>query len=78
MTGLRESYETSMQDSSTSKSSLKAVFPKCETSDGLCGKAKGFKFMCSINYNNYLEGIRCFANELKGTMSRHCIFMCSR
>ena len=38
----------------------RVVFPKCETSEGLCTKARDFKLMCSIDYNNYLEGIRCF------------------
>ena len=39
----------------------RAVFPKCETSEGLWAKARDFKFMCSIDYNNYLEGTRCFS-----------------
>ena len=38
----------------------RAVFPKCETSEGLCAKARDFKLMCWIDYNNYLEGTRCF------------------
>ena len=36
----------------------RAVFPKCETSEGLCAKAR---LMCLIDYNNYSEGTRCFA-----------------
>ena len=38
----------------------RAVFPKCDTSEGLCAKARNFKLMCSIDYNNYLERTRCF------------------
>ena len=38
----------------------RAVFPKCETSEGLWAKARDFKLMCSIDYNSYLEGTRCF------------------
>ena len=40
-----------------------AVFPKymSETSEGLCTKARDFKLMCLIDYNNYSEGTRCFA-----------------
>ena len=30
----------------------RAVFPKCETSEGLCAKARDFKLMCLIEYNN--------------------------
>ena len=44
----------------------RVAFPKCETSAGFCTKAREFKLMCSIEYNNYLEGTRFFANELKG------------
>ena len=39
----------------------RAVFPKCETSEGLCAKARDFKLMCLIDYNNYSEGTRCFS-----------------
>ena len=39
----------------------RAVFTKCETSKGLCSKARDFKRLCFIDYNNYLEGTRCFA-----------------
>ena len=39
----------------------RAVFPKCETSEGLCAKARDFKLMCLIEYNNYSERTRCFA-----------------
>ena len=53
------------------------MFPKCETSEGLCAKARDFKLMCSIDCDNYLEGTRCFANEIKGVRSRYCIFVCS-
>lgn len=55
----------------------RVVFPKCETSEGLYAKARDFKLMCSIDCNNYLEGTRCFANEIKGVRSRYCIFVCS-
>ena len=54
----------------------RAVFPKCETSEGLCAKARDFKLMCSIDCNNFLEGTRCFAHEIKGVRSRYCIFVC--
>jgi len=40
-------------------------------------KTRDFKLMSSIDYNNYLEGTRCFVNELKGVKSRYCIFVCS-
>jgi len=36
-----------------------------------------FKSMSSIDYNNYLEGTRFFANELKGVRSRYCFFVCT-
>ena len=52
----------------------RAVFPKCETSEGLCAKAR---LMCLIDYNNYSEGTRCFAKQLKGVRLRHFIFVCS-
>ena len=39
----------------------RAVFPKCEASEGLCAKARDFKLTCSIDCNNYSEGTRCFA-----------------
>jgi len=55
----------------------RAVFPKCKTSEGLCANARDFKLMSSIDYNNYLEGTRCFANELKGVRSKYCIFVCN-
>ena len=38
------------------------MLPKCEASEGLCAKARDFKLMCSIDYNNYLEGTRCFSH----------------
>jgi len=56
----------------------RAVFPRCETSEGLCANARDFKLMSSIDYSNYLEGTRCFANELKGVRSKYCIFACNR
>ena len=52
------------------------LFLKCETSEGLCAKARDFELMCSIDYSNYLEETRCFANKLKGVRSRYCIFVC--
>ena len=39
----------------------RAVFPKCETSEGLCATARDFKLMCSIDYNNYSKGTIYFA-----------------
>ena len=42
------------------------MLPKCETSKGLCAKARDFKLMCSIDYNNYLEGTRCFSRVAEG------------
>ena len=39
----------------------RAVFPKCETSEGLCAKARDFKLTSLNEYNNYSEGTRCFA-----------------
>ena len=53
------------------------MFPKRETSEGLCAKAGDLKLMCSIDYNNYSEGTRCFAKELKGVRLRHFIFVFS-
>ena len=44
----------------------RAVFPKCETSEGLCAKARDFKLMCLVDYNNYLEGTRCFSRVAEG------------
>ena len=51
--------------------------PKCKVSEGLCGKARDFKLVYGINGNNYLEGTRCFENDLKSVRSRYCIFECS-
>ena len=42
------------------------MFPKCETSEGLCAKARDFKLMCSIDYNNYLEETRSFSRVAEG------------
>ena len=39
----------------------RVVFPKCETSEALCAKARYFKLMRLIEYNNYSEGTRCSA-----------------
>ena len=50
------------------------MLPKCETSERLCAKARDFKLMCSINYNNYLEG----TNEMLFTCSRGCKRMTER
>lgn len=71
-----EELSTKIRSVSSLKFRERAVFPKCETSEGLCAKARDFKLMCSIDYNNYLEGARCFANEIKGVRSRYCIFVC--
>ena len=54
-----EELSTKIQSVSLLKFRERAVFPKCETSEGLCAKARDFKLMCSIDYNNYLEGPRC-------------------
>ena len=43
----------------------------------MCGKARDFKLVYGINGNNYLEGTRCFENDLKSVRSRYCIFECS-
>ena len=45
------------------------MFPKCETSERLGSKAKDFKLMCSISYDNYLERTRSssrVAEDAKG------------
>jgi len=31
----------------------RAVFPRCETSEGLCANARDFKLMSLIDYSNY-------------------------
>jgi len=72
-----EELSTNIRSVSLLKFRERALFPKCETSEGLCVKARDFKLMSSIDYNNYLEGTRCFANELKGVKSRYRIFVCS-
>ena len=38
----------------SSKFRERAAFPKTETNEGLYAKARDFKLMCSIDYNNYL------------------------
>lgn len=70
---LCEELSTKIRSVSLLKFRERAVFPKCETSEGLCAKARDFKLMCSIDCNNYLEGTRCFANEIKG---RDIVFSC--
>ena len=55
-----EELSTKIRSVNLLKFRERAVFPKCETSEGLCTKARDFKLMCSIDYNNYLEGTRCF------------------
>ena len=74
-----EELSTKIQSVSLLKFRERAVFPtcKCETSEGMCAKDSDFKLMSSINYNNYLEGTRCFANEIRFVRSRYCIFVCS-
>ena len=44
----------------------RALFPKFETSEGWCAKARDFKLMCLIDYNHYLEGTRCFSRVAEG------------
>ena len=53
------------------------MFPKCDTSEGFSAKARDFKLMCSIDYNNYSEGTSCLAKQLKGVRLRHFIFVCN-
>ena len=60
-----EELQTKIGSFSLWKFRERAVFPKCETSEGLFAKL-GISSSCSINYNNYLEGTRCFTNDLKG------------
>ena len=50
-----EELSTKVRSVNLLKFRERAVFPKCETSEGLCAKARDFKLMCSIDYNNYLE-----------------------
>ena len=61
-----EELSTKIRSVSLLKFRERAVFPKCETSEGLCAKARDFKLMCSIDYNNYLEGTRCFSRVAEG------------
>ena len=44
---------------------------KCKVSERLCTKARDFKLMYEIDGNDYLEGTRCFENDLKSVRSRH-------
>ena len=55
-----EELLTKIRSANLLKFRERAVFAKCETSEGLCAKAWDFKLMCSIDYNNYLEATRCF------------------
>ena len=55
-----EELSTKIRSVNLLKFRERAVFPKCETSEELCAKARDLKLMCSINYNNYLDGTRCF------------------
>ena len=71
-----EELSTKIRSVSLLKFSERAVFPKCETREGLCAKAGDFKLVCSIDDNNYLKGTRYSANDLKGVRSRYCVFMC--
>ena len=50
-----EELSTKIRSVNLLKFRERAVFPKCETSDGLCAKARDFKLMCSIDYNNKRE-----------------------
>ena len=52
------------------------MFPKCETSEGLCAKAGDFKLMCLINYNNYSEGTRCFAKSVVKRCEIETFYFC--
>ena len=55
-----EELSTKIRSVNLSTFRERVLFPKCETSEGLCAKARDFKLMCSIDYNNYLERTRCF------------------
>ena len=72
-----EELSTKIRSVSLLEFKERAVFPKCETSEGLCAKARDFKLMYSIDYNNYLEGTRYVANEIKGVRSRYRFSVCS-
>ena len=61
-----EELSTKIRSVSLLKFRERAVFLKCETSEGLCAKAGDFKLMCLINYNNYLEGTRFFSRVAEG------------
>ena len=41
----------------------RAVFPKCETSEGLCAKARDFKLMCSIDLQQLFRGNKMLLAE---------------
>ena len=62
-----EELSTKIRSVNLLKFRERAVFPKCETSERLCAKARDFKLMCSMDYNNYLEGTRCFSRVAEGT-----------
>ena len=62
-----EELSTKIRSVSLLKFRERAVFPKRETGEGLCTKARDFKLMCLIDYNNYLEGTRCFSRVAEGT-----------
>ena len=61
-----EELSTKIRSVSLLKFRERAVFPKCETSEGLCAKGRDFKLMSSIDYNNYLEGTGCFLRVAEG------------
>ena len=61
-----EELSTKIRSVNLLKFTERAVFPKCETSEGLCAKARDFKLMCLIDYSNYLEGTRCFSRVAEG------------
>ena len=48
-----EELSTEIRSVSLLKFRERAVFPKCEKSEGLCAKARDFKLLCLIDYNNY-------------------------
>ena len=56
-----EELSTKIRSISLLKFRERAVFLKRETSEELCAKARDFKLVCSIDYNNYVEGTRCFS-----------------
>ena len=48
-----EEVSTKIRGVSLLKFRERAVFPKCETSEGLSAKARDFKLMSLIDYSNY-------------------------